>query len=80
MKTQEAIQFFGSPDRLKAALQLPTRKVRWGEHPPLERQYQIEVVTNGALKAERPARSYHPYQGPERRQMPRATDQERPSI
>jgi hypothetical protein len=88
MKTLDAIQFFGSQESLKAALQLRTRKMPWGEHPPLARQYQIEVVTNGALRAERPLvndqaeivpRPYQNYLGVERRQMQRTAHQERPT-
>ncbi|HEY7986779.1 MAG TPA: Cro/CI family transcriptional regulator [Methylophilaceae bacterium] len=87
MKTKEAIQYFGSPENLKAALHLRARKTFWGEHPPLERQYQIEVITNGALKADRPvlqslserrALVCQTYLGAERRRAQR-TNQERPS-
>ena len=55
MKTQEAIDHFGSVVRLATALKLKTRQTvyAWGEYPPAGRQYQIEILTNGALKAER---------------------------
>jgi len=55
MKTSEAINFFGSQKALKEALNLKARQTihAWGEIPPPGRQYQIEVLTNGALRAER---------------------------
>jgi hypothetical protein len=54
LKTQDAIRFFGSVETLKAALKLKARTEIWGEFPPASRQYQLEVLTNGALRAERP--------------------------
>ena len=55
MKTSEAIQFFGSQVALKQALKLKARQTihAWGEYPPEGRQYQIEVLTDGKLRAER---------------------------
>lgn len=54
MKTQDAINFFGSQVALKKALNLKARQTihAWGEYPPPGRQFQIEVLTNGKLKAE----------------------------
>jgi hypothetical protein len=56
MKTQDAIQFFGSQENLRTVLKIKSRQTirSWGDFPPDGRQYQIEVVTNGALRAERP--------------------------
>lgn len=55
MKTQDAINHFGSQVALKRALNLKARQTihSWGEYPPEGRQYQIEVLTAGKLKAER---------------------------
>lgn len=55
MKTQDAIQHFGSQVALKRALNLKARQTihAWGEFPPAGRQYQIEILTGGKLKAER---------------------------
>lgn len=52
MKTQDAIDFFGGVKELAAALGIwPHVIYRWGEHPPMARQYEIEVKTNGKLRA-----------------------------
>jgi hypothetical protein len=55
MKTKEAIEHFGSVPALAAALGMRSRQAvyYWGEYPTPGRQYQIEVLTNGALRAER---------------------------
>lgn len=55
MKTQDAIHHFGTQSALKKALNLKARQTihAWGEFPPIGRQYQIEVLTEGRLKAER---------------------------
>jgi len=55
MKTKEAIQHYGSVPALAAALGLASRQAvyYWGEYPPSGRQFQIEILTNGALRAER---------------------------
>jgi hypothetical protein len=55
MKTQEAISHFGSVPELATALGLSSRQAvyAWGMYPPPGRQYQIEILTNGALRAER---------------------------
>jgi DNA-binding transcriptional regulator YdaS (Cro superfamily) len=53
MKTQEAIDYYGSNVALTAALGLSSGAVsQWGEYPPDARQLQIERVTLGALRAE----------------------------
>jgi len=53
MKTQEAIRYFGSIKKLSKELDIwPHNVSRWGECPPMARQYEIEVKTNGILKAE----------------------------
>lgn len=57
MRTKEAIQHYGSVPALAAALGLTSRQAvyYWGEFPPPGRQYQIEILTNGTLRAERQA-------------------------
>jgi len=51
--TEEAIQHFGSLKRLADALGVwPQVIYRWGEHPPMARQYEIEVKTEGKLRAD----------------------------
>lgn len=53
MTTEQAINHFGSRDKLAKALGIWVSAVyAWGEYPPELRQYEIEVKTNGALKAE----------------------------
>lgn len=62
MKTSDAIEHFSTglrTGRRRLAEKLseagwtvtPEAISQWGEHPPLGRQYQIESLTNGALKA-----------------------------
>lgn len=54
MKTQEAIDYYGSIKELAKQLDIWAHVVyRWGEYPPKGRQYEIEVKTEGKLKAER---------------------------
>lgn len=54
MKTQEAIDFFGSVKELAKALNIwPHVIYRWGKTPPMARQYELEVKTNGKLRADR---------------------------
>lgn len=54
MKTQEAIDYYGSTKKLADALGIwPQVIYTWGETPPMARQYELEVKTGGALKADR---------------------------
>jgi transcriptional repressor of cell division inhibition gene dicB len=54
MRTDEAIRFFGGKKALADALGVwPQVIYQWGEHPPMARQYELEVKTNGVLKAEK---------------------------
>jgi hypothetical protein len=55
MTTQEAVRYFGTQLKLCEALGLNARQTihAWGEYPPVGRQYQLEVITNGKLRAER---------------------------
>lgn len=53
MKTKEAIEYFDGIKPLADALGIwPHNISRWGEYPPMERQYELEVKTKGNLKAE----------------------------
>jgi DNA-binding transcriptional regulator YdaS (Cro superfamily) len=52
MKTQEAADFFGSKSKLAKAIGIfPSAITQWGETVPLLRQYQIQSITKGKLKA-----------------------------
>jgi hypothetical protein len=53
MTTDEAIRHFGSKAKLAAALGIwPHGIYKWGERPPMLRQYQIQCLTEGLLKAD----------------------------
>lgn len=54
MTTQEAIDHFEGVNSLARALGIwPQAIYKWGKYPPEQRQYEIEVKTNGLLRAER---------------------------
>jgi transcriptional repressor of cell division inhibition gene dicB len=56
MKTQDAITYFGGIKPLAEALSIwPHNISRWGDTVPIARQYEIEVKTNGGLKADEPS-------------------------
>jgi DNA-binding transcriptional regulator YdaS (Cro superfamily) len=53
VKTQDAIEHFKSARQLAKALGIwPTAISQWGEKVPPRRAYEIERLTNGALKAD----------------------------
>lgn len=53
MTTKEAIAWYGSIKALASALDVwPHVISRWGEKPPMSRQYELEVKTKGELKAD----------------------------
>jgi transcriptional repressor of cell division inhibition gene dicB len=53
MRTQEAIDHFGSQKATAKALGIQQPSVAtWGEYPPDRRQLQIERVTKKILRAE----------------------------
>ncbi len=55
MTTKEAINYYGGTKQLARALDIwPHTISRWGDYPPLGRQYELEVKTGGELKAETP--------------------------
>ena len=52
MKTKTAISYFKTPTKLARALGIKQSSIYdWGEFAPPLRQLQIEILTNGALKA-----------------------------
>lgn len=52
MTTKEAIDHYGSIKALAEALGIwPHVIYRWKDEPPKARQYELEVKTKGALKA-----------------------------
>lgn len=54
MKTQAAVDYYGGIKKLAAVLDIWTNTIaRWGEYPPMAKQYEIEVKTGGKLKAEK---------------------------
>jgi DNA-binding transcriptional regulator YdaS (Cro superfamily) len=53
MKTTEAVSHFGSKKKLADALDIsPSAVTLWGEVIPRLRQFQIQMLTGGALAAE----------------------------
>lgn len=53
MKTKEAIYHYGGIKQLAEVLGIwPHVIYRWGDSPPMARQYELEVKTNGRLKAD----------------------------
>jgi transcriptional repressor of cell division inhibition gene dicB len=51
MTTKQAIAHYGSIKDLAAALGIwPHGIYRWGKKPPMLRQFQLERITDGALK------------------------------
>lgn len=55
MTTQDAIDHFGSKIAIARALGIwHTTISSWGVYPPLGRQYELQVVTDGKLKATKP--------------------------
>lgn len=54
MTTEEAIKHYGSIKQLADALGIwPHVIYRWGNNPPMARQYEIQVKTGGKLKAQK---------------------------
>lgn len=53
MKKQEAVSHFGSQAALARALNIKKAAVSQWREIPIGRQCQIEIVTDGALKADR---------------------------
>lgn len=54
MTTQEAIDHYGSIKELANVLGVwPQVIYRWGDYPPMARQYELQVKTKNKLKAEK---------------------------
>ncbi len=54
MKTQEAIDYWGGVKNLADDLNTwPQTIYQWGEYPPMGRQYEIEIKSDGQLRAEK---------------------------
>lgn len=52
MTTQEVLDHFGSASTAAKALGIKRQSIYlWGEEPPEVRQFQIQVLTKGKLKA-----------------------------
>ena len=53
MKTQEAIDHYGGIRQLAEVLRTwPQTIYQWGDKPPMGRQYELQIKTNGKLRAE----------------------------
>lgn len=53
MKTKDAVEYFGGVKALADELGIwPHNISRWGDDVPKGRAYELEVKTNGDLKAE----------------------------
>jgi len=53
MTTSEAIDFYGGVQKLADALGVRRQSVwKWGDRPPKGRQYELQAITGGALKAD----------------------------
>ena len=54
MKTQDAIDYYKGIRQLAEALETwPQTVYQWGEYPPMGRQYELQIKTDGKLKAEK---------------------------
>jgi hypothetical protein len=53
MKKEDVIKYFGTQTAAAKALGCSQSRIsEWGKYPPIGRQYQIELLTQGKLKAE----------------------------
>lgn len=54
MTTKQAIDHYGSIKALADVLGIwPQVIYRWGDKPPMARQYELQVKTNNKLKADK---------------------------
>ena len=50
MTTDEAVKFWGGPTRLAKALGITRDAVhKWKQYPPIDKQFQIMVLSGGRL-------------------------------
>lgn len=55
MKKSEVVEHFGSASKVAKALNITRMAVSaWPEIVPIQRQYELEHITKGALKAKKP--------------------------
>ncbi|WP_022940084.1 Cro/CI family transcriptional regulator [Psychromonas hadalis] len=53
MKKQDAIKYFGGVGKVASELGIAHNAVsQWGEEVPIRRAFELERITNGALKAD----------------------------
>lgn len=54
MKTREAKKYFGGVSKLARKLKIERAAIyQWGDEPPMGRQWEMELLTGGKLKARR---------------------------
>jgi transcriptional repressor of cell division inhibition gene dicB len=55
MTTEQAIKHYGGVAKLAKALGITKQAIaQWSDSPPLARQYQLQVMTCGVLRASAP--------------------------
>ncbi len=53
MTTQDVLDYFETQAAIAKALDISQSAVsQWGDRPPMLRQYQIQIVTQGGLRAD----------------------------
>lgn len=53
MRTEDAVRYFQGVGRLAERLGISRKSIwKWGDRPPAGRQYELEVITGGALTAD----------------------------
>lgn len=53
MTTNDVLDYFGGMKQAARFLDIyPQAVYQWGERPPMSKQYELEVKTNGELKAD----------------------------
>ncbi|WP_051311608.1 Cro/CI family transcriptional regulator [Zooshikella ganghwensis] len=76
MKKVDVIKYFGSASKLASALGIkPAAISQWKEYIPPLRAYQLEHLTNGKLKANKPLQAL-----PHKPKQPRKEAHHDPSI
>lgn len=56
MRTQEAVKYFRGKSKLAAALKIsPAAVSQWGMHIPKLRQFELQLLTKGALRIDKSA-------------------------
>lgn len=54
MTTEQVLAHYGNQMKVAGILNISRQAVNgWGERPPLPKQYELEVKSGGALKADR---------------------------